>query len=130
MPEKATHVLMDKSPEFIHQLQALLRHRAAFDSEEEMREANAGWEIDPDARYGAIGTEVNKLVFLVRYSDEERGKVEPETEIVGTVSVGHNPEDQVEWYDKGYRVLSDKHIYAKNVIMTLMKKEVENESSA
>jgi len=110
---KATHILNGNSPASFDELQTLLRP---------VERGGGGWVPDPDIRPFSYGTAEIRIVHLAQLDGEGDG------ELVGTVSVGHGPEEQEPWYDKGYRVSRD-HIYAKNVVMVLMKKSESKEIS-
>ena len=108
MPKKATHILNNNNPASFDELQTLLRP---------VERGGGGWLPDLEVRPFVYGTEEIKIVHLVKPEEEDE-----DLGIVFTVSVDHGPEAQKPWYDRGYRILSKTDSYAKNVVMTLVKK--------
>ena len=106
MPKRATHIVNQNDPASFAELQNLLRP---------VERGGGGWVPDPDVRPFSYGTGEIRIVHLVQPDGDGE-------ELVFTVSVGHGPEEQESWYEKGYRIIHKDHIYAKNVVMTLVKK--------
>jgi len=104
--KKATHIVNQNDPASFAELQNLVRP---------VERGGGGWVPDPDVRPFAYGTDEIRIVHLVQPDEGVE-------ELVFTVSVGHGPEEQQPWYDKGYRIIHKDHIFAKNVVMTLVKK--------
>ena len=111
---KATHILNNNSPASFDELQTLLRP---------VERGGGGWVPDLEVRPFVYGTEEIKIVHLVKPEEEDE-----DLGIVFTVSVDHGPEAQKPWYDRGYRILSKSDSYAKNVVMTLVKKPERKET--
>jgi len=106
MPKRATHIVNQNDPASFAELQNLVRP---------VERGGGGWVPDLEVRPFVYGTEEIRIVHLVQPDGDGE-------ELVFTVSVGHGPEEQQPWYEKGYRIIHKDHIFAKNVVMTLVKK--------